>query len=563
MQGANMTKDKRNSPDFSELRRRAEAQLAAKPREFGQSSDNTEKVLHELRVCQIELELQNEELRSALEQLEESRANYSDLYDFAPVGYLTLDEKGFIRKANLTASRQIGIARSNLIGTPFSVYLSRSDGDRLRLHLDKGFRSMERQACEVGLRPKGGGDLHVLLDSIFVQDVHGKVSCRTSVIDITERKQAEAALREANATLEQRVVERTTALAAARKEAINEKNRLEAVMEALPIGVAITDSGGGNIQSNAAYEQAWGGPRPPADSVDDYAAYKAWWLDTGRAVAPEEWASAIAVQRGEAVLDQLLEIERFDGSRIVVINSASPIRDAQGNVIGSAVAIQDITRLRKTEQALRESEERFRLFMDNSPTVAWMKDEQGRYLYFNKTAENRVGVRFADWLGKTDFDFWPRETAEEFRRNDQTVLATGHAIEFTEEMVNPDGSLCYWLNLKFPFRDLSGRLYVAGIGLDITERKRAEEALGESEARFKLLSETAGRLLASENPQGIVTELCRQVMEHLGCHTFFNFLADEPDGQAPPQCMGRHPGRRGPKDRMAGLWDGGLRLRGA
>ena len=132
----------------------------------------------------------------ALEQLEESRANYSDLYDFAPVGYLTLDEKGFIREANLTASRQIGIDRSNLIDTPFSVHLSRSDGDRFRLHLDQGFRSMERQACEVRLRPKDGGEFAMPCSmSIFVQDVHGKVSCRTSVIDITERKRAEEALR--------------------------------------------------------------------------------------------------------------------------------------------------------------------------------------------------------------------------------------------------------------------------------------------------------------------------------------------------------------------------------
>jgi PAS domain-containing protein len=71
-----------------------------------------------------------------------------------------------------------------------------------------------------------------------------------------------------------------------------------------------------------------------------------------------------------------------------------------------------------------------------------------------------------------------------------------------EETVNPDSSRCYRLNLKYLFRDLSGQQYVAGIGLDIAERKRTEEALRQSEARFKLLSETAGLLLASENPQG-------------------------------------------------------------
>ncbi len=296
--------------------------------------------------------------------------------------------------------------------------------------------------------------------------------------------------------LEERVKERTAELAAARNEAISEKSRLEAVMEALPTGVAITDLAGGNIQSNAAFRQVWGGPRPPADSVDDYAAYKAWWADTGRAVVPEEWASARAVKCGEAVVGQLLEIERFDGSRASVINSASPVRDAQGNVIGCAVAIQDISDLRKAEQALRESEERFRLFMDNSPTIAWIKDEQGRYVYFNKTERTDLASDWRTGSGKTDFEVWPKETAAEFRKNDQAVLAAGHAIEVTEETVNPDGSLCYWLNSKFPFRDLSGRQYVAGIGLDITERKRMEDVIRHARDELEIrVQERTGELL--------------------------------------------------------------------
>ena len=71
----------------------------------------------------------------------------------------------------------------------------------------------------------------------------------------------------------------------------------------LPVGVAITDARGGNIKSNRAFEEVWGGPRPATDSVADYAAYKAWWADTGEPVRPEEWASARAVQTGETVRD--------------------------------------------------------------------------------------------------------------------------------------------------------------------------------------------------------------------------------------------------------------------
>ncbi len=173
-------------------------------------------------------------------------------------------------------------------------------------------------------------------------------------IDVTEIKRAQSALREANETLEGRVADRTAQLEAARAEAEEGKRLLESVMEALPVGMAIIDSKGGNIKSNRAFEQVWGGPRPPAHSIADYAAYKAWWSDTGEPVRPEEWASARAVQKGETISGQMLEIQRFDGSRAFVLNSASPVTDVGGKIIGSAVAIQDITDLKQAEDALKE-----------------------------------------------------------------------------------------------------------------------------------------------------------------------------------------------------------------
>ncbi len=122
--------------------------------------------------------------------------------------------------------------------------------------------------------------------------------------DISGRVQAEEDLRRHAQELE-----------AARIEAINEKLRLEAVMEALPVGVAITDIHGGSISANRAYDQVWGAPRPATESVSDYAAYKAWWADTKRPLSPEEWASARVIEKGEPVVGQMLEIQKFDGSR--------------------------------------------------------------------------------------------------------------------------------------------------------------------------------------------------------------------------------------------------------
>lgn len=145
-------------------------------------------------------------------------------------------------------------------------------------------------------------------------------------------------------------------LEAARTEALNEKNRLAAVMETLPVGVCILDAQGGIVRTNPAYKELWGNPLPPIRGVRDYAAYGARWAATGKPVQPEEWASARAVQRGETVLNQELQIRRFDGRRAYVLNCAAPIRDAGGGITGCAVAIQDITDHKEAEELNRRLE---------------------------------------------------------------------------------------------------------------------------------------------------------------------------------------------------------------
>lgn len=176
--------------------------------------------------------------------------------------------------------------------------------------------------------------------------------------DITERKHAEQALEAAFAAI------------------ANEKNQLEAVMEALPVGVAILDGRGGNIKANDMYEKIWGGPRPEVWEVDDYAAYKAWWVGSDKRVAPEEWAAAIVVQRGTAVVGQEMEIERFDGTRAFVLNSAVPIFDARGEEVGCVVAIMDITERKQAEDKVRKASQRFKILSQTSAQLLQSQDPQ-------------------------------------------------------------------------------------------------------------------------------------------------------------------------------------------
>ncbi len=165
--------------------------------------EETQRLIHELRVHQIELELQNDELRSNQTELEASRNRYADLYDFAPIGYLTVDENGLITQVNLTCTAMLGRERSALLKLFLTRLIISEDEDIYYLHLRKILESKMPHSCELRMRRKDDSQFYAHLECTPVLDNEEHVAhIRIAIADITERKQAEEELQKAKEAAE-------------------------------------------------------------------------------------------------------------------------------------------------------------------------------------------------------------------------------------------------------------------------------------------------------------------------------------------------------------------------
>ena len=140
--------------------------------------------------------------------------------------------------------------------------------------------------------------------------------------------------------------------------------------------------------------------------------------------------------------------------------------------------------------ALRLSEERFRTFMNNAPFLAFIKDADGRFLFYNARMAERFEISAEAWLGKNDFQIWPPEIAETMHANDVDVIESGQPIERLEETMDEQGTVTTWKVHKFTWRNERGETMLGGIGLDLSEELARERALAEANQKLKQLATT-------------------------------------------------------------------------
>ena len=227
-----------------------------------------------------------------------------------------------------------------------------------------------------------------------------------------------------------------------------------------------------------------------------------FWLSR---VHPEDRRGVLAdLGRGRATRMVSTEYrwQIADGSYRWYLDNAVYTYDAEGNPKELIGAWTDITRVKHAEEGLRETEERFKIFMDRNPAVIFMKDEQGRHVYANLEFERILGMQAGDWLGKTDDVLWPPQISAQFRQHDRDVLETGAVLDIIETSVDLSGEEQYWRVVKFPLKDRSGTRHLCGIAMNVTSRKRAEEAVRQADERFRSIFENAVEGIFQTTPEG-------------------------------------------------------------
>jgi PAS domain S-box-containing protein len=188
-----MTTDDKKTDDAAELRRKPEDAVCENE---APSPEEKQMIIHELKVHQVELEMQNEELRAEQEKLVAARAHHSGFYNLAPVGYFTLSKDGAIIAINLIATTLLEMAREALINQPLTRFILNEDQDIFYLHHKQVLKTGEPKACELRMVKKDGTSFWTHLQSIAALDDHGAPVIRIVMSDITGSKQMEEELRE-------------------------------------------------------------------------------------------------------------------------------------------------------------------------------------------------------------------------------------------------------------------------------------------------------------------------------------------------------------------------------
>jgi PAS domain S-box-containing protein len=445
---------------------------------------------------EVEEHLERKKAEKALEKL--SRQNELIL-NSASEGIFGLDLNGSHTFVNSAAAQMLGYRVRELIGKASHEiwHHSKADGslypeEECPIYSVCKYGIIRHVKDEVFWK-KDGTSFPVAYTSTPILEGGKLIGAVVTFRDITKRKREEEELRKHRQDLKKLVKERTAELSTANGKLQNEINEhkqteialrqsetlLHKVLETLPVGVWILDEEGNVVHGNPTSQQIWAGAKYVG--IDLYGEYKGWWLRTGKRIEAKEWAAARAILRGETSINEEVEIECFDGTHKIMLNSAVPIMNEHGEIIGAVVVNQDITDRKRAEIELQQERDKAQRYLDIAGVIFVVIGVDQRVELINKKGCESLAYEESEIIGKNWFDnFVPEWDRERVRAGFVKLLSWDlDPIEYFENPIltkSGEERMVAWHNtmLKGEEGNIIGTL---SSGEDITERKRAEKEL--------------------------------------------------------------------------------------
>jgi len=438
------------------IRKKAEEKVSAKETNIPVplSLEESNRLLHELRVHQVELEIQNEELRRAQAEVATARIRYVDLYDQAPVGYCTVSETGLVLDANLTAARLLGMERSALVNQLFSRFIVREDENSFYGYLRQLIETDVPQRSELRMQRQNGTMFWARLEATAGQDVDGAALCRLVISDINEPKRAEA-LRMS-------------------------EERMSLAMKATGLGLYDLDLRTGEAVVNDEYALMLGYAPKQFHETNDA------WIAR---LHPDDRKPVAAIYQDYIqgrIPEYRLEFRQRtkDGTWKWILSHGMIVeRNAAGEPVRMLGTHADITRDKEAEKALYEmkvtvrEQKLYSLLVDNAADGFWLLDKAFMTVYTNPALEKMLGYAKEEMLGRSWSDFgdpeWVARAQELEKRRESGVQEPHHFL-----FIHKDGRNVLTRIATTPLYDQDGNFNGAlGIVSDITRQQEAQEAL--------------------------------------------------------------------------------------
>ena len=420
---------------------------------------DTLKLIKDLENYQIELEMQNSELRSAREKIDFANEKFINLYDYAPSGYFTVDNFGIIWELNLSGAKLLGQERFLLDRRNFTYFIASDSQYVFNDFLIKAFETKTKQVCEVEMANPGDNHTFLHLEGIISDD---PVKCLLTAVDITERRKAEVALRVAE-----------------------EKYRILLDESSDPIFTFYPD--GQYIYVNKAFANGVG------KKQEDIIGKKIWDVFP-RDEADKRFAAVKWVFENGITKEIQVRVPRPDGDRYF-LTTVKPILSELNKVISVICIAKDITQRIHSEEVLRLSEEKFRKAFNSHPGIVGISSlSDGKYIDVNKKFTDVLGWEWDEAFGHT-----PNELnifVDPSSRDEMLAIVTkeGQVLNYETKVRSKTGDIRVVL-LSAEIIEMEGQKCILSQVTDITDRKLAEEALHKSQNLTQNILDTTPNLI--------------------------------------------------------------------